>query len=867
MKVSGKSFLMQLVALALAAQACGPTPTLTAPPVTASPTSVPPTRGLGTLSPTRVPAGRTIKVTSTDDSGGGTLRQALLDAGPGDTIVFDPESFPPDNPATIALAANLPDVVQGYLTVDASDAGVIIDGSQIASRETVGLHLVSNKNAVRGLQIVGFTKAGIALESGAQNNTIGGDRSLGAGPVGQGNRIAGQGGFGVGLWGLGTSFNTIRGNLIGTDLSGTTAEGRFSQGVFSDGADQNTVEDNVIGGYVDHGIGLCCAADGQNTVRHNWIGTDPGGTAELTDGGWHGIMIDNSGFNLVGPGNVIANHAKAGVAVFGRQAVGNQITRNSVRDNGGLGNDQLALGLELGDGANLGVAAPVLLDFDLQAGTLTGLACPGCQVEVFSDQGEEGAVYEGKTAADGTGSFDLNKGAPFSGPHLTATATDLDGNTSEFSVPTPGVLARSVNLQMGADSVRAPLQTRPSEELLDNHLGGGWELGYILRLGAKRARYSINAIESELVDWSRPEFEIDPQLDAFVTALAENGVELTMTLSFWDKANHPGGWEEGPGYSRFRTQEEIDRYLEFVLFVVRHFKDRVKYYELWNEPNNDGLPLDYILIPDYINLVEQTVPVIRAEHADAKIVVGSVSNLQYSESYLRQMVQSTAIMPMVDVIAWHPFYGASPSYGYDAQYGDPSAYYFRYPSMVEGLKVTAEASGFEGEYQVSEMGWPTPDTAIPDQPWRYSPAVAAKYYARGVVMHLGMGIDTIVGGMNVAYVPSYPTVQNLCTVMAGAGPEEVAVEVDSGAEDLRSYGFSLPDGETLVALWTDGAAAEDDPGVESKVVLEGFGGRSVTGIDVLLGYEQPLEAEGSVGDLILEDLLIKDYPILLRVSD
>jgi len=45
--------------------------------------------------------GQAIIVTSTTDSGPGTLRQALLDTQSGDTITFDPAVFPPDKPATI----------------------------------------------------------------------------------------------------------------------------------------------------------------------------------------------------------------------------------------------------------------------------------------------------------------------------------------------------------------------------------------------------------------------------------------------------------------------------------------------------------------------------------------------------------------------------------------------------------------------------------------------------------------------------------------------------------------------------------------------------------------------------------------------
>ncbi len=46
---------------------------------------------------TTTPSGQFV-VTSRTDSGPGSLRQALLEAWPGDRILFDPVVFPPANP-------------------------------------------------------------------------------------------------------------------------------------------------------------------------------------------------------------------------------------------------------------------------------------------------------------------------------------------------------------------------------------------------------------------------------------------------------------------------------------------------------------------------------------------------------------------------------------------------------------------------------------------------------------------------------------------------------------------------------------------------------------------------------------------------
>ena len=62
------------------------------------------------LIPTTLATGETIFVSSTDDSGPGTLRQALENAQSGDTIIFDPVIFPPSASATIYLRSQLPGI-------------------------------------------------------------------------------------------------------------------------------------------------------------------------------------------------------------------------------------------------------------------------------------------------------------------------------------------------------------------------------------------------------------------------------------------------------------------------------------------------------------------------------------------------------------------------------------------------------------------------------------------------------------------------------------------------------------------------------------------------------------------------------------
>jgi hypothetical protein len=449
------------------------------------------------------------------------------------------------------------------------------------------------------------------------------------------------------------------------------------------------------------------------------------------------------------------------------------------------------------------------------------------------------------------------------------------------------------------------LQPKQSNELEDNHIGihahcfwnpegqgifpdGVLDASNIIELGVKRARLGIKSLDAPDPDLLiapdgdfEPELSIDPKHDEFITKLADNGITITYVLSFWDTEYVAQGGEVR--YPRFKTEGEIQRYLDFVQFIVHHFKDRIQYYEIWNEPNIENT-IQWIEVEDYINLVRRTVPVIKEEYPDAKIVVGGTSYLidSCNKEYLFNILKSD-IMPLVDVISWHGMYGTSPEHkpvysDENAEYSYPNldplliqeTYYYGYPSIVQEIKDVASAHGFKGEYVGDELNWFTPDQAPPNaqemQPRQYahSETECAKYYARGIVMHLGIDLDTTAILQDKPLI--FHSIQNLCTIMAGGEATSLPVEIESEATNIRSYTFSLSNGDKLIALWTDGIAVDEDPGVSANLTVQGITSENVTGIDVLNGYQQPITANSENGDLIIQNLIVRDYPVILRIS-
>jgi hypothetical protein len=400
-----------------------------------------------------------------------------------DTISFDPAVFPPDAPATISLTAALPALSAGGDAVVGAKAGVIVDGGNLGFD---GFWIDSEGNAIKGLQIQNC-RTGIVLQAAARNNMIGGsaegernvissndavgirvdgsanviqgnyigtdasgtmsrpnrmegiwiapgaqDNLVGGSNPGEGNVVSGNSLFGVSISGMGAKGNLVKGNYIGVDVSGRVAL-RDRYGVVLDGGAQNNIiggsvpaEANVISGNQSAGVLIRGSGTNDNQIIGNFIGTDSSRSERLGQGtgiwlleGAQGNTIGGAG---EGEGNVIANSGIFGILIEGADTTGNTIHGNSI-----YANDRESIVSE--DGGNIGLAPPIIAAVNPVQGT----ACANCIVDIYSDPGDEGKVYEGSTEADADGRFIFDK-AP-SGPYITATATDANGNTSTLSKP------------------------------------------------------------------------------------------------------------------------------------------------------------------------------------------------------------------------------------------------------------------------------------------------------------------------------------------------------------------------------------------------------------------------------------------------
>ena len=362
-----------------------------------------------------VASGRGIIVNSTADSGDGTLRWALGTAQAGDAITFDPAIFPPDEPATILLRSELPPIDQGGIMMDASDAGVILDGAGLSSDEA-GIVLTSAGNSLQGLEFTNFQGVAVWIRASAHMNLIGGDPAIGSGPSGQGNVIRSCG-TGILIDGQPAGYSTIAGNFIGT---ASTGRGSFGN---------------------EYGV-LILGGQGHNVIGPNNV---------LAYSGETDIEIRSSTHNVIGPENTIIQNFLPAIRIIGEASIGNIITRNTLRTTGIVrgyypqdGNQcmeppgcvRYAGAFEIDEGSSQGgIRIPRIMALNTSEGTISGTTCPGCLVEVFSGGRFVPYIYEGCTTADGEGQFDFAKGSALVERGVLLTATDPTRGTSAVEAP------------------------------------------------------------------------------------------------------------------------------------------------------------------------------------------------------------------------------------------------------------------------------------------------------------------------------------------------------------------------------------------------------------------------------------------------
>jgi len=342
------------------------------------------------------------------------------------------------------------------------DAGNVIsanvdDGIRITGSNTTGTVVQGNEIGTTADEttLLGNEGDGVRIQDGAQA-TIGGTASSAR------NVIAGN----EDEISIASGNNVVQGNFIGTNATGADLGSSFTNISITSGSG------NLIGGSAagaenvmgNSGNEIVSVGGSNNVIQGNFIGTNPGGDD---------LGTFNAGIDVSGSGHTIGGTASGEANTISNTGVGVRIRNgaaHSIRGNRMSGNS--TLGIDLGDdgptandpgdgddGVNRLQNAPEIQSADYNSGaneiTVTfsvpsdpslsgsGASTYPLNIDFYraDDNGDEGDRFLGTvfySASDYTGgpvvtaTFTPTVFATES-ESLIATATDADGNTSEFA--------------------------------------------------------------------------------------------------------------------------------------------------------------------------------------------------------------------------------------------------------------------------------------------------------------------------------------------------------------------------------------------------------------------------------------------------
>jgi polysaccharide biosynthesis protein PslG len=247
-------------------------------------------------------------------------------------------------------------------------------------------------------------------------------------------------------------------------------------------------------------------------------------------------------------------------------------------------------------------------------------------------------------------------------------------------------------------------------------------------------------------------------LDDLVNALIENGIEPWFSISFGNPLYTPNkqyddvrkqdynSFSDMPAWPRgyiaespfYHGEKAMNAFLRYAAKLAEHFVDRVKLYEIWNEPDvagfwrkNGQVMRDVYGVDqtarDYAEFVRRTAKVIRATDPNAKIA--SVTSYAGTSSFLRTL-GNEGIGRHVDVHCFH---------SYDEYAQIPEAYI---EQRIAHMHQCLDMPGHTLELYQGESGRATAGSAIGlARPSEYNQAkfIARRYYTDAAA---GVGLSS-----------------------------------------------------------------------------------------------------------------------------
>lgn len=426
----------------------------------------------------------------------------------------------------------------------------------------------------------------------------------------------------------------------------------------------------------------------------------------------------------------------------------------------------------------------------------------------------------------------------------------------------------------------------------------------IMDLGVKFIRVSQWGDQTEwaTIEREKGKFAIDPVTDAAIRQATDQGVDLLYTLDYGNalyntpgdggpvadigpifREGHPFCGNYGP-----RTDAQRQAFLRYVDFVARRYKDRVRFWELWNEENGWYPGFEPELYGKLLAAVAQRLKQIAPKNY---VVYGGTAAPApiTTEISLRQ-----GGAPFVDAYAFHPYgidkpeggMGTMEMYqGTNLGQSRQQTGWNRLEEIIEGVKKPFAGHGRpDVDVWLDEWG-----TNVAGLEFAYNPGLGeyacAKYLMRYYIYSGWLNARTawwalynlnrsqdwgILDQHDYAFRPMAYALQNVCSLVSDAEPiRKLDCTCTGPVPDPKVIAYTR-DGnqETLILAWAAELSTDEVrtwPGKLSIPMARRPAQVLVT--DLYWGLSQPATWSYQDGRVTVDRLLVHDYPLMISLSN
>jgi len=319
-------------------------------------------------------------------------------------------------------------------------------------------------------------------------------------------------------------------------------------------------------------------------------------------------------------------------------------------------------------------------------------------------------------------------------------------------------------------------------------------------IGAIRDDMSWGAIEREKGQYAMP-----VAWDEFVNRAVAEGIQPLLIFAygnrFYDNRDKP------------TSDEAIEAYARYAEFVARHFKGKVRMYEVWNEWDIKIGGTTPGTADAYAKLLKAVYPRIKKIDPEITVLGGCPTSGGIRKGWLDQML-ANEVIGSLDAVSIHTYNFSEAGRG-----RTPEAWAEFVAKAADA--VHKQPGGQSVPIYVTEMGWPThtgKGGSTPEQ--------SAAYLAR--MMLLGRTMPYLKGvwwydfqddgwraddkennfGLvrpDLTPKPSYDAMASISGLVSQA---EFVGRLETASPEIWALKFRTPNGEETIAIWSEGAEAK-----------------------------------------------------------